>query len=223
VQQLSEEKSQGKRHCLATSFSDEVNSPHRQCDFQQPFCLRCAKAKITCTGYSKDTVFVNRTALTPTATAATALSALRTYRSPSHDSYGLDAGMGLELQISELMSPSSPPCELRARAIRLIEKLYLPREYNGSGDISQSCCAWLPSILNLTGPSRALDMSLLSFCTTMLYATRHKSGSLEKSLDLYNSALQSLRADIERPEIEFGEEIIAAIILVSMTEVCYDF
>jgi hypothetical protein len=58
---------------------------------------------------------------------------------------------------------------------------------------------------------------------TLLYVTKSSGSSLEKSLDLYNTALQALRADVEHPESKFREETIAAIVLVSMTEVSRDF
>jgi len=75
----------------------------------------------------------------------------------------------------------------------------------------------------LKGYSQALDISLLSFSMTLLYVNGSISSSLEKSLDLYNTALQKLRADVEHPKSKFREETVAAIVLVSMTEVCCDF
>lgn len=166
---------------------------------------------------------MNRTAAKSTVTAATVLSELRSHKSLDQDIHGLNSEIDSHLQTSELLSPSDSPGELRTRAVHLIKQLYLPREYASNDNSSQTCHAWLTSILDLKGYSQALDISLLSFSMTLLYVNGSISSSLEKSLDLYNTALQKLRADVEHPKSKFREETVAAIVLVSMTEVCCDF
>jgi hypothetical protein len=132
---------------------------------------------------------------------------------------GLDPQVDLYKNFLDLLSPSCNFLELRPRAIELIKKLYLPLREANDSDSVQTIYDWLLSIQQLKGSSQALDISLLSFCMTLLHVNGGSSACLEKSLDLYNTALQKLRADVEDPEAKFRRETLAAILLVSTTEV----
>jgi hypothetical protein len=177
------------------------------------------KAKIICTGYTKDLVFVNRTPASLTVNAATVLSDIRNHALHTQEIQGLDPEFDLHKNFLELLSPSCHFLELRPRAVDLVKKLYLPLQEDNDSNSIQSIYDWLLSIAELKGSSKALDISLLSFCMTLLYVTGSSSASLEKSLDLYNTALQKLRADIEDPTAKFRRETLAAILLISTTEV----
>jgi hypothetical protein len=190
-----------------------------QCDFQKPFCSRCAKAKVTCTGYDKDMVFVNRTPKSLTVTAATVLSDIRKSKLRSQDLSPLDVESDLRQSLSELLSPSCHYLELRRRAVQLLHKLYLPLDYEDDSDYSQTCWGWVLSISELTGVSRALDMSVQSLCVVQSYVHGSTSASLEQSLDLYNTALQKLREDVEDHESKLSKETLATIVVLSTTEV----
>lgn len=89
---------------------------------------------------------------------------------------------------------------------------------DGMNDI-QTCCSWLLETAELTGTSQALDVALHSLYMSQLYATGSNTASLETCLDIYNMALQKLRADLEDPEAKLRDETLAAIVIISTNEV----
>jgi len=154
-------------------------------------------------------------------TAATVLSGIRKHRGlPKRVFASPHAEEDLHPCVLELFSPTYPPLELRPRAVQLLKKLYLPREHAEGYSSIQTCWGWLLAISDLMAPSQALDMSLQSLCVALLYVTG--SMSLEESLDLYNSAIQKLRADIDDPAVKLREETLAAIVVLSTSEVSTD-
>jgi hypothetical protein len=104
--------------------------------------------------------------------------------------------------------------------VQLLKQLYLPRGLadDGVNDI-QTCCSWLLETAELTGTSQALDVALNSLYMSQLYATGINTASLEACLDIYNTALQKLRADLEDPEAKLRDETLAAIVIISTNEV----
>jgi hypothetical protein len=161
---------------------------------------------------------VNRTVERPSVTAATTLSEIRSHHVKNQVIHSLTIKPDYDSQLLELLSPSCNPLDLRPRAVELLKKLYLPRE-NKDSDPQQISYAWILSIADLKEPSSALDTSLLSFCMIQIYVTGNGSAFLEKSLDLYSTALQELQANIEDPEAKFRRETLAAIAVLSTIEV----
>jgi hypothetical protein len=196
----------------------QLGLTEKQCDFEKPCCSRCVKAKMTCTGYDKDLVFVNRTSKSLNVTAATVLSDIRKGKLRSQDLSAIDMKSNLRQSLLDVLSPSHRYLVLRRRAVQLLQKLYLPPDYEDDSNYSQTCWGWVLSISELTGISRALDMSLQSLCVVQCYV-HGISASLEQSLDLYNMALQKLREDVEDHELKLSKETLATIIVLSTTEV----
>lgn len=199
----------------------ELELTHTECDFEKPFCSRCVKGKLTCTGYEKDLVFVNRTSNALNVTAATVLSDIRKGKLRSHDLSPVNVQTDLHQSLSDVLSPSHYYLELRRRAVQLLQKLYLASDYEVDSNYSQTCWGWVLSISELTGISRALDMSLQSLCVVQSFA-HGITVSLEQSLDLYNTALQKLREDVEDHESKLSKETLATIVVLSTTEVLDD-
>jgi hypothetical protein len=165
-------------------------------------------------------VFVNRSAKSLNTTAQTVISDIRKHKLRNQGLHSLDTEIDLNLHISKILSSSCPPLELRTHAFQLLKSLYLPREQPDDGYYySQTCYGWLIAASGLKGASQALDISLFSFCVVVLHVSGSNVVSLERSLDLYNTALQKLRADIEDPEKKLREETLAAIVIISTIEV----
>lgn len=176
---------------------------------------------MTCTGYEKDLVFVNRTSNALNVTAATVLSDIRKGKLRSHDLNPVNIQADFHLSLSDVLSPSHHYLDLRRRAVQLLQKLYLASDYEVDSNYSQTCWGWVLSISELTGISRALDMSLQSLCVVQSFA-HGITVSLEQSLDLYNTALQKLREDVEDHESKLSKETLATIVVLSTTEVLDD-
>lgn len=114
--------------------------------------------------------------------------------------------------------PSS--IEGRTRIVQLLKQIYLPRGFADDGvNGLQTCYSWLLEIDELTGASQSLDVALHSLYMSQLYATGSDAASLEACLDVYNTALQNLRADLEDPEAKLRDETLAAIVVISTNEV----
>jgi hypothetical protein len=175
---------------------------------------------LTCTGYDKDLVFVNRTPKKLTATAATVLSDIRKRKLQNQRLSGpLNVESNLGQSIVELFSPTCHYLELRRHAVQLLQKLYLPSDYEGDSDYSQTCWGWVLSISELTGVSQALDMAVQSLCVVQSYVHGIHGSTIEQSLHLYNSALQKLREDVDSHASKPSKETLAAIVVLSTTEV----
>lgn len=196
----------------------EPELTHTQCDFEKPFCSRCAKGKLICTGYGKDLIFVNRTSNALNVTAATVLSDMRNGKLRSDDLSPVNVEADLYRSLLDLLSPLHHFLELRSRAVQLLQKLYLASDYEVDSNYSQTCWGWVLSISELKGTSQALDMSLQSLCVVQSFA-HGIAVSLEQSLDLYNTALQKLREDVENHELKLSKETLATIVVLSTTEV----
>jgi hypothetical protein len=151
-------------------------------------------------------------------TAATVLSDIRKGKLRSQDLSPVDLGSNPSQDLLDVLSPSDHYLEPRQRAVRLLQKTYLPSDYQDDSNYSQTCWGWVFSISELTGVSRALDLSLQSLCAVQSHV-RGVCVSLERSLDLYNTALQKLREDVEDHESKLSKETLATIVVLSTTEV----
>lgn len=102
--------------------------------------------------------------------------------------------------------------------MELLKKLYLPQPSLANiRDSSQF--SWLPIVCELEGESDALDHSLLAFCVVQVAVTKTGSASVNEALQSYNDALQKLLVEIEDFGARRSDEILAAISVLSTSEV----
>jgi hypothetical protein len=172
-------------------------------------CLRCEKAEIDCKGYERDTIFVNRTPGN--------LSTVLSRNSPNtHVPRSFDEDLqALKSQIRELEGSRT---QFRLQALELLKKLYLPQPSLASIRES-SLYSWLPTVCELEGESHALDHSLLTFCVVQVAVTKMGSACVDEALQVYNEALQKLLVEIEDFGAGQSNEILAAISVLSTSEV----
>jgi hypothetical protein len=172
-------------------------------------CLRCEKAEIDCKGYERDTIFVNRTPGN--------LSTVLSRNSPNiHIPRSFDGDLqALKSQIRELEGSRT---QFRLQALELLKKLYLPQPSLASIRES-SLYSWLPTVCELEGESHALDHSLLTFCVVQVAVTKMGSACVDEALQVYNEALQKLLVEIEDFGAGQSNEILAAISVLSTSEV----
>jgi hypothetical protein len=172
-------------------------------------CLRCEKAEIDCKGYERDTIFVNRTPGN--------LSTVLSRNSPNtHVPRSFDEDLqALKSQIRELEGSRT---QFRLQALELLKKLYLPQPSLASIRES-SLYSWLPTVCELEGESHALDHSLLTFCVVQVAVTKMGSACVGEALQVYNEALQKLLVEIEDFGAGQSNEILAAISVLSTSEV----
>lgn len=176
---------------------------------ERPTCQRCIKAKLTCTGYERDRIFVNRTASEPSTTAISVLSELRARQGSK------------EADLRNLYLRSSLNCcEFRKHAVGLLRATYLPKQRPPSASTpSEGSFAWAYRLADLVEPSKALDTALFAFCLAQLHVTGIKTITSCECLDQYDIALQHLRSDLDDLARRFREETLAAILLLSTFEV----
>lgn len=156
-----------------------------------------------------------------TTTATTVLSDKRR-RQLQYDSLdGSHVNVNLHLNILGGQFPACPPSlEGRPRAVQLLKQIYLPRSLaDDSVNYIPTCCSWLEEAAGLTGTSQALDVALHSLYVSQLYATGNNMTPLETCLDVYNTALQKLRVDLEDSKAKLRDETLAAIVVISTNEV----
>jgi Fungal Zn(2)-Cys(6) binuclear cluster domain len=191
-----------------------------QCDLRKPTCLRCEKANISCSGYERKLVFVNRTPDQPSTTALSTLAELRQQsqdrvsRVPHYDH--------VLISLSEqLQAPKTSTIRFRKDAFHLLEQLYLPQPQIKSSEWnpSWSSTSWVSALCDLEGPSKALNTSLLAFCIIQVLVTGSGTASLEQALNAYDEALKELQNEL-RNELSNPDETLAAIVLLSTCEVC---
>jgi len=102
--------------------------------------------------------------------------------------------------------------------LELLKKLYLPQP--SLANIRESSLySWLPTVCELEGESHALDYSLLTFCVVQVAVTKTGSASVDEALQVYNDALQKLLVEIEDFAAGRSDEILAAISVLSTSEV----
>jgi hypothetical protein len=123
---------------------------------------------------------------------------------------------------SQIQNPVGPRTQFRLQALEFLKKLYLPQP--SLANIRESSLySWLPTICELEGESHALDHSLLTFCVVQVAVTKTGSASVDEALQVYNDALQKLLVEIEDFGAGRSDEIIAAISVLSTSEVLFSW
>jgi hypothetical protein len=157
-----------------------------------------------------------------TTTATAVLSDRQKHYLPYKSLRGYCTNVYLHLNLEEEGQFPGFPLTIDGRplAVQRLIHLYLPRGFadNGSNDLLP-CYGWLLEITDLTGASHSLDIALHSLYMSQLYATGCDTAPLETCLDIYDTALQKLRADLEDPEAKLRDETLAAIVIISTNEV----
>ncbi|KAF2424427.1 hypothetical protein EJ08DRAFT_416372 [Tothia fuscella] len=200
-----------------------------KCDFGRPGCLRCQKAKISCHGYEKTTLFVNRTPTTLSTTAQSAMSELRQRKLPNpttQDARTLTPASSqwdgflqkLKLYIS---NPSYSRSGYRNETSVLVRELYLPKPTAPNSSVSLGSMSpyhWFQAVCELRGTSDALDHALLAFCSILVSTSRSGCEPPSEGLLLYQRGLQTLVKDLEDRQIRNNDETLAAIVVLSTCE-----
>ncbi|KAH8598925.1 hypothetical protein B0O99DRAFT_591533 [Bisporella sp. PMI_857] len=192
-----------------------------KCGLERPRCLRCTKAKIRCSGYGNDIIFVNRTQQDPSTTASLVITSVKQaslarQESDTEPSMKTQLGMLTEL----LHDPFESGPRYRAIAFDILRKLYLPQPGPNEDVASARCSSWVGAVCAPGGICLTLDHALLAFCTTMVYVTQTGDTSLEQALEVYNDALSRLSRELQHDQ-STGEEIdrlLAAIVVLSVCE-----
>ena len=193
-----------------------------KCGLEQPGCFRCAKAKIQCSGYGNDIIFVNRTQQDPSTTASSVIASIKLANLALQDS-GTKPSRKKQLEmLTELLhDPLKPGPRYRTIAFDIIRNLYLPRPGPIEDAASARCFSWVGAVCALEGTCLILDHALLAFCTTMVYVTHAGDTSLEQALEVYNDAFSRLSRELQHDQ-STGEEVgrlLAAIVVLSVCEV----
>ncbi|KAE9371765.1 hypothetical protein N431DRAFT_545916 [Stipitochalara longipes BDJ] len=179
-----------------------------KCDYRKPTCLRCEKAEIACKGYKRDAIFVNRTPKNLSAVLKRDSLSPHVPRSVDED---------LQVLKSQIQKPVGQRTHFRLQALECLKKLYLPQP--SLANIRESSLySWLPTVCELEGESHALDHSLLTFCVVQAAVTKTGSACIDEALQVYNVALQKLLVEIEDFGAERCDEILAAISVLSTSE-----
>lgn len=161
-----------------------------------------------CKGYQRETIFVNRTPGNLTAV-------LRRNSPPVPRSFDED----LQALKSQIQKPPGQRTQFRMQSLELLKKLYLPQS-SLTNIKGSSVYSWLPTVCELAGESNALDHSLLTFCVVQVAITGTGSASVDEALRVYNEALQKLLVEIDDFGTGRSDEILAAISVLSTSEVC---
>ncbi|KAE8446543.1 hypothetical protein EG329_011875 [Mollisiaceae sp. DMI_Dod_QoI] len=179
-----------------------------KCDYRKPTCLRCEKAEIACKGYQRDIIFVNRTPGNLSTVANRNSLNLHVPRSIDED---------LQALKTQVQKPVGLRTQFRLEALELLKKLYLP-EPRLANIRESSMYSWLPALCELKGESQALDYCLLTFCVVQVAVTKTGSASVDEALQVYNDTLQKLLVEIEDVSAGRSDEILAAISVLSTSE-----
>lgn len=185
-----------------------------KCGFERPGCARCAKAKIQCSGYDQEVIYVNRTLANPSTSAPTVLARARTKRAKS-------CPIQDELDdLIELLSTSRKTASpFRRKAFHLLQKLYLPQPAVADNDPnSGGSVTWVNAVCELEGPCSALDHALVAFCTAQVYITETGNVSHQLSVERYHHALGLLSSVLSWEGEDRLDYILASIVVLSTCE-----
>ena len=117
-----------------------------------------------------------------------------------------------------LREPTGQQSRFRLQALEFLKRLYLPLP-NIANIRESSLYSWLPTVCELEGESQALDHSLLTFCVVQAAVTQTGSACVDEALQVYNDTLQKLLVEIEGFGAGRFDEILAAISVLSTSEV----
>src|ERR1700761_2013582 len=90
-----------------------------QCDFVRPFCGRCVKANLTCGGYEREILFLNRTPMSLGCSTVSLLSESRKEKDRSEATLSPELGDSAQSLIERLSGPSYSHRDFRVQALRL--------------------------------------------------------------------------------------------------------
>jgi hypothetical protein len=121
---------------------------------------------------------------------------------------------------AQVLQPVGQRTQFRLQALEILKKLYLPQP-SISNIRESSLYSWLPTVCELEGESNALDHSLLTFCVVQAAVTQTGGACVNEALQVYNTALQKLLVEIEDFGAERSDEILAAISVLSTSEVFF--
>lgn len=189
-----------------------------KCDLRRPTCFRCEKANTSCAGYERDSVFINRTPTEASLTATSVISEAR--REDSKQSLLPKYEKVMRSLISQATQPVPyPPAEFRRNAVKVLEKIYLPKSAVKCLPPLGSTYDWVWSLDNLTEKSQALDLSILALCIFQTALTKTSSVTVEEGLQVYSEALRHHRIDLQDEQKRYRDESFATIIVLTTCEV----
>lgn len=185
-----------------------------KCGFERPGCLRCAKARIQCSGYEQEVFFVNRTLANPTISAPAVLARSRVKRPRLHL---------VQDELDDLITLSgtstASPSPFRFAAFALLQKLYLPQPGIAvSEPDTGDPFSWVRAVCELEDVCPVLDHALIAFCTTQVYITGTGDVSYDRSVDEYHTALKLLSSVLTLEGDERLDYLLACIVVLSTCE-----
>ncbi|KAL2204285.1 hypothetical protein CC79DRAFT_1336886 [Sarocladium strictum] len=185
------------------------------CDFGRPHCLRCQRAGLECTGYQRRALFVNRTiANSSSSTEHVVPSISSNLEYVDEDDIAVDyRSMSRALTLSHYDMH-----DFRAAALRILSRLYLPRNGISERHLAVGQGHWVETACNCSQNSSALDQSLLALCASQLYITRRGNVTLDQALEVYSSGLSKLATDIYHVESRNLPCLLASIVALSTCE-----
>lgn len=185
------------------------------CGFERPGCLRCVKAKLKCTGYSKAIVFINRTHDQLSKQACHLAIADKGHRyAPEPKLRGIYDWELEELEVQVRRTEGTSP-DYGSRIYKILQDLYLPKD----GSDVTPCFSWVRSVCEIQGPCPVLDYALLAFTATQVYITGTGCVTREQSIQWYSCALQKLSLSLKKEKYDQMEHLIAGIVVLSVCEV----
>jgi hypothetical protein len=189
-----------------------------QCDFGKPSCLTCKKAHISCQGYDKTSIFVNRTLARPSTTALTVISARRQHGSKRICKLPSTLPERFEQLRSNMSDLSCSPLVFRTQAWEILKKLYLPNaQFSAETNLPTTTpYSWVPVVCEMERESSVLDQALLAFCAIQINIAEPGS---TPALRLYSEVLPKLARSIGYAHEREKDETLAAIVVLSTCEV----
>ena len=124
---------------------------------------------------------------------------------------------------SQLSQPIYSILHFRSQIHHILKSIYLPQPpVNGKEDDSDpSPSSWLKAVCQMTGPSKALDHSLLAFGAIQVWLSGESGISRDETVQLYNDALGKVIRDLDTRQTRNSDQILAAIVVLSTCEVSF--
>ena len=187
-------RSQGCITCL---------SRKKGCDKQRPACSQCVKGGLTCGGYDRSRVFVNKTQSTGTSTV--------TYGNTDASVAAQDVTLPFSLIQTAYTS----------RYIDLFWSAYLPQGKAFTADAAGLCSGgWVSVAQDLYPSEKVLQLAMQAVALRGL-ATRDVDRSLlEQGLEAYARCLREFNTALRNPQRLKNDGVLCASRLLALYEVC---
>ncbi|KAF2794871.1 hypothetical protein K505DRAFT_241199 [Melanomma pulvis-pyrius CBS 109.77] len=177
-------------------------------------------AHIQCSGYGKQTFFVNKTLADPSVSAPAVLAKRRLSRLKRPESRSIQDE--LDGLVELLKASTASPSHFRLEAFHLLQKLYLPQpEVTDDYPSHAAPETWFRAVCELEDPCPVLDYALIAFCTIQVYVTNTGSVSHDEGTERYNTTLGYLSTALNCKGDVGLNCILASIVVLSTCELFF--